>query len=142
MKMRIGSWASTFVWLIAASFSLIGWFQDGRSAMHFASRVRHRTIVEWHFNKKGDFEGWTPNREVVDAKVENGVLSFKTVGDDPIWEYRLPLDFPSSPWQAIEIRMRADRDGTAEFFLEQHNRTTLRRFQTEQANGILGYWRQ
>ena len=114
--MRLENLASVLVWLVVPSLALMGWFREGKSAMHLEPSTHHRTIVEWHFNKSGDFEGWTPNREVVDAKVENGVLSFKTVGDDPIWEYRLPLDFPASPWQAIEIRMRADRDGTAEFF--------------------------
>lgn len=73
-------------------------------------------VAEWRFERPGELESWQPNDQVVDVKVAGGVLSFRTVGDDPILELRSPLEISASPWQVIEIRMRATGDGMAEFF--------------------------
>ncbi|MFN3420981.1 MAG: glycoside hydrolase family 99-like domain-containing protein, partial [Armatimonadota bacterium] len=97
-------------------FSSAVYLQKTANTQPISPQPRQRTVISWDFNRDGDFEGWTPNREIVDAKVEGGVLSFKAVGLDPILEYRLPLDIPASPWHAIEIHLKADRDGIAEFF--------------------------
>ncbi len=103
-------------WFAAVVFSSTVYFQKATKTQPTSAQAQQRVVVEWNFNKDGDFEGWTPNREIVDAKVEGGILSFKTVGADPIFEYRLPLDIPASPWHVIEVRLKADRDGAAEFF--------------------------
>jgi len=102
------------VWLVAVAFSAVVRFRAPSDEP--SPQNSRQTVIEWNFSRDDDFEGWMLNREVVEAKVKGGVLSFRTVGDDPIWEYRLPLEIPASPWQAIEIRLRADRDGVAEFF--------------------------
>ncbi len=75
-----------------------------------------KVIAQWLFDSEGDLEGWQPNAHLADVSVKGGVLSFRGSGFDPILEYRPLLDIPTSPWQFIEIRLKADRDGMAEFF--------------------------
>ncbi len=73
-------------------------------------------LADWTFERAGDLQGWQPNGDLADMVVTNGALSCRAVGSDPILEYRPLLNLPASPWQAVEIRLRADRDGTAELF--------------------------
>ncbi len=75
-----------------------------------------RVLAQWQFERNGDLQGWQPNSQVKDVKVANGILSFRTEGDDPILELRAAFEIPTSPWQVIEIRLKADMDGIAEFF--------------------------
>jgi len=74
------------------------------------------TVVEWNFDRSGDLQGWQPNGDLTDVTVTNGVLRCRAIGTDPILELRSRLDFPASAFQMVEIRLRADRDGTAELF--------------------------
>lgn len=78
--------------------------------------MTEKIIAEWNFDKDGDLEGWQANAHLTDVQVKGGVLSFRGIGSDPILEFRPLLDIPASPFQVIEIRMKADRDGVAEFF--------------------------
>lgn len=73
-------------------------------------------IREWTFDRDGDPQGWQANGHLRDVTVANGVWSARAIGSDPILELRPRLEFKASPWQVIEVRLRADRDGTAEFF--------------------------
>jgi hypothetical protein len=73
-------------------------------------------VAEWTFVKPGDLQGWQPNTHVTNVVVTNGVLACRAVGSDPILELRPLLDLKASPWQVVEIRLKADRDGTAELF--------------------------
>ncbi|MCS6861214.1 MAG: hypothetical protein NZT92_12930, partial [Abditibacteriales bacterium] len=82
-----------------------------------------KALIEWHFNRGGDGEGWQPNVYMKDVKVAGGVLSFRTEGADPILELRPLMEVKASPWQAIEIRLKADRDGVAEFFWSNTTQT-------------------
>ncbi|MBI4582719.1 MAG: glycoside hydrolase family 99-like domain-containing protein [Planctomycetes bacterium] len=79
-------------------------------------KVSGQTLVEWNFNRIGELEGWQPNGQVQDVKVSGGALSCRTAGADPILELRPLLDLKASPWQLIEVRLKADRGGSAEFF--------------------------
>lgn len=74
------------------------------------------TRAEWTFDRPGDFEGWRPNGHLADAVVRNGLLECRAVGGDPILELTAPFDFEASPWQYLEVRLRASRDGTGEWF--------------------------
>lgn len=74
------------------------------------------TLAEWSFNRAGDLEGWQPNGHLTGVTVTNGVLICRAIGSDPILELRPLLDLKTSPWQQIEVRLKADRDGVAEFF--------------------------
>ncbi len=73
-------------------------------------------VAEWRFNRPGDFEGWQPNAQLTNAIVTNGVLTCRAVGSDPILELNSVLDLQASPWQVVEIRLKADHDGMAELF--------------------------
>ena len=80
------------------------------------SLAAQKPLADWTFERPSDLQGWQPNGDLTDVVVTNGALSCRAVGSDPILEYRPLLDLPASPWQAVEIRLRADSDGTAELF--------------------------
>ncbi len=73
-------------------------------------------ICEWNFDRPGDLQGWQPNGHVTNVVVTNGSLNFRAVGSDPILELKPLLDFAVSAFQVVEVRLKADRDGTAELF--------------------------
>jgi hypothetical protein len=73
-------------------------------------------LAEWTFDQAVDLQGWQPNGHLADVVITNGAMSFRAVGSDPILEYRASLNLPTTPWQAVEIRLRADSSGTAELF--------------------------
>jgi hypothetical protein len=79
----------------------------------FAER---KSLVEWTFNRPGDLQGWQPNAHLAEVVVTNGAVSCRAVGPDPIFELIPLLDFPASPRQMVEIRLRANQDGVAELF--------------------------
>ncbi len=87
------------------------------------NELRYDELVGWNFNRDGDLEGWQPNVQVKDLKVSGGVLSFRCAGSDPILELRPLIDVKASPWQVIEMRLKADRDGKAEFFWSNTTQT-------------------
>jgi hypothetical protein len=72
--------------------------------------------VLWQWSASQSMNAWQPNAEVRDITVGSGIAIFRTVGSDPILEYRPPLDIVASPWQAFEVRLKADRDGLIELF--------------------------
>lgn len=75
-----------------------------------------KPLVEWSFRRPGDLQGWQPNADLAEVAVTNSALSCRGVGVDPILEYRPSLDLKASPWQVVEITLRADRNGTGELF--------------------------
>lgn len=75
-----------------------------------------RTVREWNFNQPGDLEGWRANADLTSVSVSDGALHCRAVGSDPILELTAPLNFTASPWQFLEVRLRATADGTAEWF--------------------------
>ena len=77
---------------------------------------RNQALLEWNFDRPGDLQGWQPNADLAEVAVTNGALHCRAVGSDPILELRPLLDLPASPWQVVEIRLKADQDGTAELF--------------------------
>lgn len=70
----------------------------------------------WEFNRAGDNEGWLANGHLKDAEVTDGVLKARGLGSDPILEYQPRLEVPAAPWDVVELRLKADRDGEAEIF--------------------------
>src|SRR5690349_14899965 len=75
-----------------------------------------QTLAEWTFNRPGDLRGWQPNAHLTNVVVANGAVSCRAIGPDPIFEFIPLVNFKASPRQIVEIRLRADRDGTAELF--------------------------
>lgn len=80
------------------------------------SAGEQRVLAEWTFERPGDLQGWQPNAALTNVVVTNGMLHCRALGADPILELRPLLDITTTPWDAVEIEMRADRDGAAELF--------------------------
>lgn len=74
-----------------------------------------RSLIEWRFDD-GEMHGWVANGDVTDVRTTGGALHCRGAGGDPIVELAPTFEIPASPWQAIEIKMKADRDGNAVFF--------------------------
>ncbi|MDD4871513.1 MAG: glycoside hydrolase family 99-like domain-containing protein [Kiritimatiellae bacterium] len=79
-------------------------------------KAGEKILQEWTFEKNGDSQGWNANVHLKGVTVSNGVWSGRTTGADPILDFRPKLEIPASPWQVIEVRLKADHEGTAEFF--------------------------
>lgn len=80
------------------------------------SQTSRPPVVLWQWSGAEGVGDWQPNAEVTGLTVSGSIVSFRTSGSDPIMQYRPTLDIPASPWQAFEIRVKADRDGTVELF--------------------------
>ncbi len=102
-------------------------YDDARAVLEFVIQaagistkqgktVPNRTLTEWRFDREGDLRGWQPNRDLTEVAVTNGALHCRAIGGDPILELQPRLNIPVSPWQIVEIRLKADREGTAELF--------------------------
>lgn len=81
-----------------------------------ASASHAATLAEWTFDRNGDLQGWQPNAHLNQVIVTNGALHCRSKGADPILDLARPVEFPATPFQQIEVRLKADRDGTCEFF--------------------------
>lgn len=81
-----------------------------------APEIQPRTLIEWTFDREGDQAGWHANGHFSDVRVAGGALECRGAGADPIFEMGLPLEVAASHRQALEVRLKASRDGTAEFF--------------------------
>jgi len=73
-------------------------------------------LVQWDFSKPEAVHAWRANGDVADVHPSASDLQFRGAGPDPILECVEPFEIEATPWQAIEITMSADHDGTAEFF--------------------------
>lgn len=81
--------------------------------------------AEWNFDRAGDLLGWQPNGHLAGVAITNGALVCRGAGADPVLTFQGALEVAATPWQQIEIRMKADKDGTAELFWSN---TTTGRF--------------
>ena len=79
-------------------------------------RLDAATIVEWNFDQPGNLRGWVANTHLREVGITNGALHFRGAGHDPILELRAPLEFKATPFQQLEVRLKSDHDGDAEFF--------------------------
>ncbi|MHC1762712.1 MAG: glycoside hydrolase family 99-like domain-containing protein [Verrucomicrobiia bacterium] len=80
-----------------------------------------RPVIEWGFDRDGDLEGWHPNAQLTNVRVKDGALHARGEGSDPIFELQAPIQIQASPWQQVELRVKADYDGTAELFWSNTN---------------------
>ncbi len=81
----------------------------------------NRTLAEWSFDQENNLKGWAVNGDTTNATVRDGALSCRTTGDDPILELQTPFEFAASPRQIIEVRLKADHSGMAEFYWSNTN---------------------
>lgn len=94
------------MWLTLFS---VGWLPGGTLAGTEAPVV----LVEWNFDREA--EGWVGTNHLADISVAEGALQARAVGWDPFVIGPL-MEIPARPWQAIEVRLRSDVSGLAEFF--------------------------
>jgi hypothetical protein len=102
-----------------------------------------RTLASWTFDR--DLDGWAPNDQVQEARIEGGMLRARTVGSDPILELRPRVAIPATARQFVEVRLRADRDGEAELFWSGTDRGRFGGFDQEKTKRFAvvgdGQWR-
>ncbi len=77
--------------------------------------------AEWKFDQSGNLRDWHPNAHMTNTVVTNGAITFRGAGSNPILEYRGALNFKATPFQQIEVRLKADHDGEARFFWSNTN---------------------
>jgi hypothetical protein len=95
-----------------------------------------RPVVAWSFDRARELEGWRPNAHCAEVQVSDGALDVRTTGPDPILELQAPLGIPASPWQYIEVRLKADHDGTCEFFWSNTREGPFGGFTQEKTTGF------
>jgi hypothetical protein len=81
-----------------------------------AGTAAERTVAEWDLGDPAQAARWQANAHLADVRVVDGALECRAVNHDPILELVAPIEFTASPWQFLEVRLRASRDGTAEWF--------------------------
>ncbi|MCX6895506.1 MAG: glycoside hydrolase family 127 protein, partial [Verrucomicrobia bacterium] len=77
---------------------------------------QNAAIQEWNFDQSGDLQGWQANAHLKNVAVTNGALVARADGSDPILELKPLLDLPAAADQVVEIRLKSDRSGEAEWF--------------------------
>jgi len=90
-------------------------------AVNLSGASENRTLAEWSFDQDNNLKGWVTNGDIVETAVKDGSLSCRTTGDDPILELQSPLEFAASPRQVIEVRLKAEHNGRAEFYWSNTN---------------------
>lgn len=72
-------------------------------------------LPEWIFDNPDILQKWVPNGQVQDVKIEDGKLHGRTQGTDP---YLLceGIEFISTPYQYIHIRMKTNHGGMGQIF--------------------------
>ncbi len=85
------------------------------AAAVLAQRPEGAALIEWNFDQDGDLEGWQPNGHLKGTQVKGGVLTTRAIDWDPFLTSKR-FEIPARPWQYIEIKMKSDRAGQAEFF--------------------------
>lgn len=83
--------------------------------------LENRTLVEWTFDQDNNLKGWAANGDITNTSVRDGALSCRTTGDDPILELQSPFEIAASPRQFIEVLLKADQSGRAEFYWSHTN---------------------
>ena len=72
-----------------------------------------KTLVEWNFDSPND--AWTQTIRVADIAVKDGCVLGRTIGRDPSIAGPA-FEIQASPYQFVEIRMKASKDGHGELY--------------------------
>ncbi|NOY80472.1 MAG: DUF5010 domain-containing protein [Kiritimatiellaeota bacterium] len=74
-----------------------------------------KTLIEWRFDRDGDLRGWGVPNHISELRAAGGAMKGRIMNWDPF--VRGPrFQIPASPWQRIDIRLKTDCGGDAEFF--------------------------
>lgn len=87
-----------------------------------------KVLQEWDFAE--GLQGWQPNSHLAEVQVKEGIVSGRAIQWDPFFTSPL-FEIPANPWQAIEVRLKADRSGQAEFFWTNTTQTQYGGFSPE-----------
>ncbi len=87
----------------------------GGSISTAAAGPQEKVVIQWQFDKPGDFRGWTPNNQVADRAVRGGTLQGRATGNDPILVGPV-CEISTAVLQRVEIRMLATAKAPAELF--------------------------
>lgn len=86
------------------------------AVLAIAAGQTRQPLIEWRFDRPEVIQAWRANGDIADLQAGRSGLRFRGAGSDPILECVQPFEVKTTPWQAIEITLTADHDGTAEFF--------------------------
>lgn len=75
-----------------------------------------KTLAEWRLGEAADLAAWTANGDMAEVKAAGDAMSCRTTGNDPILELQRPFEITATPRQAIEVEIKAEHGGEAEFF--------------------------
>lgn len=81
------------------------------SGGHAAGRV----VVQWRFDRKDAWQGWTANGQIAEPAVRDGAMRGKAAGTDPILLGPV-FEAPAAPNQIVEIEMRTGTGGQGQLF--------------------------
>ncbi len=73
-------------------------------------------VKEWKLDTAEAAALWSANEQVKDWGVVDGALHFRCEGADPILFLKPKFDVPATARQAIEMRLKTDRNGMYELF--------------------------
>jgi uncharacterized repeat protein (TIGR01451 family) len=90
-------------------------------------------VVEWSFKQATTLKDWQANSHLTNLVLSDSAISFSACGTDPILELRSRLNFRASPWNVVEIRLQADRDGLAELFWSNTDQGRFGGFEQEKS---------
>ncbi len=80
-----------------------------------AGKGNEKTLIEWRFDRDGDLRGWGSPNHISELRVADGALQGRIMNWDPF--VRSPqFEIAATPWQRIDIRLKTDCGGSAEFF--------------------------
>jgi len=72
-------------------------------------------LKAWAFDQDGQLQGWEPNGHLRDVAVRGGALLCTASDWDPFLTSPV-FEIPARPWQYIEVKMKSDLEGGAQFF--------------------------
>ncbi|MEA3403732.1 MAG: glycoside hydrolase family 99-like domain-containing protein [Armatimonadota bacterium] len=78
-----------------------------------AAAQQEQTLMQWQFEE--GLEGWGKANHVEDLRVEDGAMQGRIMDWDP-FVTSPQFEIPATAWQVIEVRLKTDCPGTAEFF--------------------------
>ncbi len=72
-------------------------------------------LPSWEFDDPGVLRQWVPNSHLQNVSVADGLLHASAHDWDPFLTCR-GLDFKTTPWQYVVLRIKADESGVAELY--------------------------
>lgn len=93
------------------------------------------TLPAWNFNADDTAPAWEPNAHHAETRLVDDLLRTRTIGEDPILMCR-GLDFETTPWQLVVIRLRSDKAGSASLYWTGTNEPPYEGLSEAKRNGF------